>query len=169
MSVTVLIGAGVGLMVRGGVRRGVLLFYLAYIVTLVYVTYRGHLDLSSPTTLSAFVIPTAVIVLGFLLLRTQERLDAALAGVGHEVATLLTDPVRQARRLIVLVVGATVVLFGVVLLVIPGPGLLFMVIGFGILATEFYWAQQLLKRLQREVRTAAAKLRSQPGGGDDAG
>jgi len=44
------------------------------------------------------------------------------------------------RRMLILVVGSTVVLFGVLLLVLPGPGILVIIVGLAILATEFAWA-----------------------------
>ena len=50
----------------------------------------------------------------------------------------------MARKLIVAVVGTTVTLFGVALIVLPGPATLIIPLGLGILATEFVWAKRLL-------------------------
>ncbi len=58
---------------------------------------------------------------------------------------------RAARRLVVAVIGLTVVLMGVVMLVTPGPAMLVIPAGLMILATEFAWARHLLKRVRREV------------------
>lgn len=43
-------------------------------------------------------------------------------------------------------VGWLVVLVGIVLLPLPGPGWLVIFLGLGILAAEFVWAERLLKR-----------------------
>lgn len=51
---------------------------------------------------------------------------------------------RVARRIVLTVVGLTVVLLGVVMLVTPGPGLLGMIAGLGILALEYAWARRWL-------------------------
>ncbi|NUQ61206.1 MAG: PGPGW domain-containing protein [Pirellulales bacterium] len=59
---------------------------------------------------------------------------------------------RQARRLIVLVVGTTVLLFGVVLLVTPGPAFVVIPIGLAILSIEFAWARRLLQRVKHGIR-----------------
>jgi tellurite resistance protein TerC len=59
--------------------------------------------------------------------------------------------VRQARRLIKIVIGFTIVLFGIIMLVTPGPGLLAIVIGLAILGTEFVWARKLMKRFEKEA------------------
>jgi Flp pilus assembly protein TadB len=62
--------------------------------------------------------------------------------------------VRQARRLAVLVIGSTVVVLGVVMLVTPGPAVVVIPIGLGILAIEFVWARRLLRRVKYRVRKA---------------
>jgi len=57
-----------------------------------------------------------------------------------------TRPRRPVRRVIVLSVGVVVLLFGLLISPLPGPG--FTVIGplgLAILATEFAWARRLLK------------------------
>lgn len=51
-----------------------------------------------------------------------------------------------AKRVIVIVVGGTITLIGVVLLVLPGPAFIVIPIGLSILATEFVWARRLLKK-----------------------
>ena len=61
---------------------------------------------------------------------------------------------RQVWRLIILIVGGTVVLLGLVMLVTPGPAFVVVPIGLAILAVEFAWARQLLQR----VRARAAQV-----------
>jgi uncharacterized protein (TIGR02611 family) len=56
--------------------------------------------------------------------------------------------------------GFTVVLIGLALLVLPGPGLLVMAAGFAMLALEFAWAERVLERtLERMTRTTQAVRR----------
>jgi uncharacterized protein (TIGR02611 family) len=47
-------------------------------------------------------------------------------------------------RVAVFTVGATVLLAGLVMLVLPGPGWAAIFVGFAILATEFAWARTAL-------------------------
>lgn len=68
--------------------------------------------------------------------------------------------VGAARRTIVFVVGATVVSIGVALLVLPGPGLLVIIAGLGILAREFVWARTLLSKAQAKAKLASDKARA---------
>jgi uncharacterized protein (TIGR02611 family) len=58
---------------------------------------------------------------------------------------------KQARRLLVFVVGTSVLLLGIVLLVVPGPGLLTIALGLSILASECSWARQGLERLRQRL------------------
>jgi hypothetical protein len=64
----------------------------------------------------------------------------------------------NVRKVIVLVVGVTLIAIGVALLVLPGPGWLTIFGGLALLATEFAWARWLLKRAKRkfnQVKDAA--------------
>ena len=60
---------------------------------------------------------------------------------------------KTARRMVIAVVGSTVVLIGVVMIVLPGPAILVVPAGLAILATEFAWARRLLKRLKQQAQS----------------
>jgi uncharacterized protein (TIGR02611 family) len=59
------------------------------------------------------------------------------------------DNIKAVRRVIVSVVGATVLLIGIALLVLPGPAFIIIPVGLAILATEYAWARHWLKRVRR--------------------
>lgn len=59
-----------------------------------------------------------------------------------------TLKLRNARKLVVAVVGGSVLLVGVAMIVLPGPAILVIPVGLAILATEFIWAGRWLKRAQ---------------------
>ena len=58
--------------------------------------------------------------------------------------------------------GFIVVLAGVAMLVLPGPGLLVIAIGLGILALEFAWAERLLERAVDRLEDAADQVKEAP-------
>ena len=66
---------------------------------------------------------------------------------------------RGARRIAVLVVGLVLLAAGVVLLVLPGPGLLVTMAGLALLATEYEWARRLLARLRQHARRLSNQVR----------
>lgn len=66
-------------------------------------------------------------------------------------------------RVVVAILGFLVVLAGLAMLVLPGPGLLVIAIGLGTLALEFVWAERLLERTVDKMDEAAdAVKRSSP-------
>ena len=64
---------------------------------------------------------------------------------------VLSYTLKKVRRLIVGVVGFTILLIGIALLVLPGPAFIVIPIGLGILATEFVWARRLLKKVKQKL------------------
>lgn len=52
----------------------------------------------------------------------------------------------RLRKLLVGVIGGTVILIGLALIVLPGPATIALPVGLAILATEFAWARRLMKR-----------------------
>jgi uncharacterized protein (TIGR02611 family) len=59
---------------------------------------------------------------------------------------------RQARRLIVAVIGFTILIAGIAMIVLPGPAFVFIPAGLAILATEFIWAKKLLQKVKDKLR-----------------
>jgi Putative transmembrane protein (PGPGW) len=51
----------------------------------------------------------------------------------------------RVRKLIVAVIGSTVLVFGLALIVLPGPAVLVVPLGLALLATEFAWARRLIR------------------------
>jgi len=66
---------------------------------------------------------------------------------------------RYARRVVVSVIGMTVLLVGIALLVLPGPAVVVIPIGLAILATEFAWARHWLRILRDSADKGAKKLK----------
>ncbi len=65
---------------------------------------------------------------------------------------VLTAALRHARRLIIAVVGFTIVCLGVVMIVTPGPGWLTILLGLSILSVEFVWARRMLRSIKEGAR-----------------
>src|SRR5258706_10227707 len=68
---------------------------------------------------------------------------------------------RLAWRVGVTLLGVAVIVLGIVLLPLPGPGWLIIFAGLGLLATEYPWAARLLTRVRdrlgRWTRWAASR------------
>lgn len=84
---------------------------------------------------------------------------------------LVAKSVTYARRVVVVIIGGTVLLVGIVMIVTPGPAFLVIPAGLAILAIEFAWARILLKRTRDYVAAQAARMTSKqptPGAGPPA-
>lgn len=60
------------------------------------------------------------------------------------------------KRIIVAVVGAVLIVAGIAALVLPGPGLLLILVGLIVLATEFEWAERRVDYMRGKALGAAA-------------
>ncbi len=58
---------------------------------------------------------------------------------------------KQIKKLVIFLIGISVVLIGCVLFFTPGPAIVVIPIGLAILATEFIWAKKLLKKFKEKV------------------
>ena len=67
---------------------------------------------------------------------------------------------RSAKRVAVTVIGGVLVLGGLAMLVLPGPGILVIVIGFAILGTEYAWAAAALERTKDTAARAGRAARA---------
>ncbi len=73
---------------------------------------------------------------------------------------------RVVRRVVIAVIGGTIVLLGIAMLVLPGPGLLTIIAGLAVLGIEFAFARRWLARAKRTTRDMAGRAVERIGGKD---
>lgn len=61
---------------------------------------------------------------------------------------------RSSKRIAITVVGAALVTGGLAMLVLPGPGIVVVALGFAVLGTEYAWAAAALERTKRAAAQA---------------
>ena len=79
----------------------------------------------------------------------MERIKKILSNLPHPVRWVLT-----------LVIGFILLVLGLVMMVTPGPGLLFIFFGLSILALEIKWARELNQQGMQGLEKIVAKLKS---------
>jgi uncharacterized protein (TIGR02611 family) len=62
-------------------------------------------------------------------------------------------------RVFIGVIGGLVTIIGTIFLFAPGPGLLVLLAGLGILATEFAWAANAIRKTKSIAQTTSEKFR----------
>src|SRR3712207_1744141 len=58
---------------------------------------------------------------------------------------------RMFKRFAVTIVGVALLALGAAVMVLPGPGILVIVAGLALLATEYVWARRMLKTAQAQA------------------
>ena len=108
------------------------------------------MPLSLPHTISGLVL---IMATGLLLsMRSKRRPPEALVGAyAQDIEEYARFTWRQARKVIVLMVGGTVIVIGVAMLLLPGPAFIVIPMGLAMLATEFVWARRLIQRLKQDA------------------
>lgn len=69
----------------------------------------------------------------------------------------LPHPVRFA---VTMIVGAILLILGLIMMVTPGPGLLFIFFGLSVLALELEWARELNKQGLQGLERIVAKVKA---------
>jgi TerC family integral membrane protein len=103
-------------------------------------------------TESIHVTASLAVILGILAVGIvasvafpESAADAAPAAVEKELAVLHEVTATGAKRIVTLVLGGSLLVVGVFLLVLPGPGLLTIGAGLALLGSQFVWARRLLR------------------------
>ena len=78
----------------------------------------------------------------------------------HPFRQLLEVIWRSSKRIVVFLVGCVLLAAGLVMMITPGPGLLLIIAGLAVLATEFAWAEHLLDKAKEQ----ASKAKDSAGG-----
>ena len=81
----------------------------------------------------------------------------------HPIGTLLRFIWRSSRRAAGFMVGVTLLAVGFVMFVTPGPGIVLVVAGLAVLATEFAWAEHLLDKAKEQAARAGQSAQRVPG------
>jgi uncharacterized protein (TIGR02611 family) len=74
---------------------------------------------------------------------------------------------RSGKRIAVTIVGFAVLLAGVAMLVLPGPGVVVIIAGLAILATEYVWAERMLAEAKRRAVQAKDAVTRKKSKSDD--
>jgi tellurite resistance protein TerC len=150
-----------GLMEKFRYLKMSLVFLLAYIGVKMLLVHHYPI----PNLVSLAVIG-GILAVGILasILAGRDTI-ALLSPLAGEIERLVLRSYRQARKVVILLLGSTVLLVGLAMVLLPGPAILVIPLGLAILGVEFAWARRWLK----SIRQSIGNLRKKPGplsGGD---
>jgi tellurite resistance protein TerC len=119
-----------------------LVFLLGFIGVKMLLTH--HVQIPITISLACIAGILGIGVLASILSRSQS--DAATDAAWMD--SIVHSGLRTARRIVVGVVGSTVLTIGIAMVVLPGPAVAVIPIGLAILATEFVWARRWLTKIR---------------------
>ena len=74
-----------------------------------------------------------------------------MPGFGVLSRILQNKPYKIVRKIVIAIVGVSVLSVGAAMIFLPGPAFVVIPVGLAILATEFAWAKVLLDKLKEKI------------------
>lgn len=136
-------------------------FKLALSIVLAYFGIKLLLhDFYMPPPGASFAMMASMVILGAILVAHRRGDDprALLSPIANDLEQVAMTTVREGKRIIILLVGSTLLIIGAALLVLPGPGILTIFAGLTLLAVEFAWARRWLVTLRKRFGDVRSKL-----------
>lgn len=134
-----------------------LMFILGFIGVKMILTHHYHIPIEVSLGVIAGIMSLGTVA-SYLDIRSGGTGMFEPIAEGTQTLARLTQ--RGGRRLVVFVVGITVLFAGVVLIFTPGPALVVIPAGLTILAMEFAWARWLLSQIKKRFKDIPDKLPS---------
>jgi uncharacterized protein (TIGR02611 family) len=78
----------------------------------------------------------------------------------EKIKNLLAKLPHPVRWVLTMVVGFILLIMGLIMMVTPGPGILFIFFGLSILALEIEWARELNKQGVQGLERIVAKIKT---------
>ncbi len=118
-----------------------LVFILAFVGMKFLMTHHFHI----PAWVSLAVI-LGFLTVGILASIFHEDTAPLLSPLQSEMEALANLTIRQVRRIVILVIGSTLLVLGLAMVIAPGPGFVTLFVSLAILGMEFAWARRWLAR-----------------------
>ena len=127
-----------------------LVFLLAFVGVKMLISH--HFPISIEISLIMISSILSIGILSSLIATQKKEKTISPLGTNQEVKGVMALTYQGLRRILVTIVGMTVLLVGIAMIVLPGPAILVIPAGLAILATEFVWARRLLKKVKEKSR-----------------
>ena len=138
-----------GLMERFRYLKMSLVFILAYVG--VKMLLHHHYPIPNVVSLAVICGLLSVGVAASLIVGKNDP-AALLPPFLDDFERLVQLTYRQARRVVILIVGSSILLIGVVMIFLPGPAILIIPVGLGVLSIEFAWARLWLMKFKKGAK-----------------
>jgi tellurite resistance protein TerC len=137
-----------GLMEKFRYLKMSLVFLMAYIGVKMLLIHHFPI----PNLVSLAVIG-GILAVGILAsAKVASDTAALISPLGKEIRKLAVSSYHQARKAVILLIGSSVLIIGLGMLLLPGPAMLLISFGLGILGAEFAWARLWLRKVKARLK-----------------
>jgi uncharacterized protein (TIGR02611 family) len=127
-------------------------YYGLYLSVLVLDAINSPLERPVSQAVAFLFIPMTMFILVMSVFISEKHLERMLGPLATDVEITARRTLRQLKRMLVLVIGGTLIIVGLAMIFLPGPATVVIPLGLGILATEFIWAKRLLVSTMERAR-----------------
>ena len=130
-------------------------FKMSLVFILVYIGIKVLLTPYSPIpNLASLAIIAGILAVGLLgsLIVGDRDPVALLSPLIDDLEDLAILTYRQARRIVILIVGTSLLLVGIVMIFLPAPAILVIPLGLTVLSLEFAWARLWLRKFREKAQ-----------------
>ncbi|PKL81767.1 MAG: hypothetical protein CVV24_13580 [Ignavibacteriae bacterium HGW-Ignavibacteriae-3] len=73
---------------------------------------------------------------------------------------MLIKSLKQLKRILIGIIGGTIVIIGIAMIALPGPAFIVIPLGLSILATEFLWAKKIIDKFKNKFEEMKNKKKT---------
>ncbi len=104
------------------------------------------------------LLPCALFFVVLILWFAYYEVKLLATNLSDDFYAMAMPALKNTRKIVIAVVGTTLILGGLAMMVLPGPATVVIPLGLAILSTEFIWARRLLHYIRKEMESAARRL-----------
>ncbi len=133
-----------------------LVFVVAFVGISMILSNHYHIP-----SLVSLIILVGILSVGVIasIIASHRDTAALISPLEEDLEELATLTVRNVKRILIIIAGSSLILIGIALLVLPGPGILTIVLGLSVLGSQFIWARRLMKKISDETDEIEEKVR----------
>lgn len=132
-----------------------LVFLMAFVGVKMMISNHYHIPTGASLAVIAGILSVGI---SASIIGTHRDTAKLVSPIANEMENITRITIRQAQRVIVAIIGSTVLLIGIAMIVLPGPAIIVIPVGLTVLGTQFLWARRLLARMKCEAGKAKNKM-----------
>lgn len=105
-------------------------------------------------------IASLLIIITILLIGTLASLIRGNLAIENKINHYSKITVKSVKKIFFIVSGSTVISVGIIMLILPGPGVLVIIFGLTLLAVEFVWARVWISKIKNSINELQKNAKS---------